>query len=88
VATSLGVALGLSPPLALICFAIYGVTYAATRLSSLGSLLGIWAFPIAAVVQGRIPREFIALSLAAALLVTLRHRDNLRRLARGEEKRA
>lgn len=88
VATSLGVALGLSPPLALVCLGIYALTYAATRLSSLGSLLGIWAFPVAALAHGQIAREYIALSVATALLVTLRHSDNIRRLLRGEEKRA
>ncbi|MEO5768443.1 MAG: glycerol-3-phosphate acyltransferase, partial [Polyangia bacterium] len=87
VATSLGVALGLSPPLALLCFAVYALAYAATRLSSLGSLLGIWSFPVAALVQGRLAREYIWLSVATALLVTLRHRDNITRLLRGEEKR-
>ncbi|MEO8212447.1 MAG: glycerol-3-phosphate acyltransferase, partial [Myxococcales bacterium] len=63
VATSLGVALGLSPPLALLCFAVYALAYAATRLSSLGSLLGIWSFPVAALVQGRLAREYIWLSV-------------------------
>ncbi len=88
VATSLGVALGLSPPLALVCFAVYAIAYAATRLSSVGSLLGIWAFPVVALIHGGIAREFIALSVATALLVTLRHRENLRRLLRGKETRA
>jgi glycerol-3-phosphate acyltransferase PlsY len=88
VATSLGVALGLSPPLALICFAVYALVYASTRLSSVGSLLGIWSFPIVALFQGRVAREYIALSVGTALLVTWRHRDNIRRLMRGEEKRA
>ncbi|MBC8132194.1 MAG: glycerol-3-phosphate acyltransferase, partial [Deltaproteobacteria bacterium] len=86
--TSLGVAIGLSPALALLCCAVYGLAYATTRLSSVGSLLGIWAFPAAALIYGGIPPEFIALSITTALLVTLRHRDNIRRLARGEERRA
>ena len=86
VATSLGVALGLSPPLALICLAVYALAYGATRLSSVGSLLGIWSFPVLALIRGGIAREYIALSAGAAVLVTLRHRDNIRRLIRGEEK--
>ena len=44
VATSLGVALALSPVAALIGFGAYVVVFAATRLSSLGSLLGVWTF--------------------------------------------
>jgi glycerol-3-phosphate acyltransferase PlsY len=88
VATSLGVAIGLAPALALACLAVYAVAYAATRLSSVGSLLGIWTFPLVAAIHGGVPREFIALSIVDALLVTLRHRENIRRLIRGEEKRA
>jgi acyl phosphate:glycerol-3-phosphate acyltransferase len=88
VATSLGVALGVAPALALACFAVYLLVYATTRLSSVGSLLGIWAFPVAAALHGGIAREFIALSIVVALLVTFRHRDNIRRLIRGDEKRA
>jgi acyl phosphate:glycerol-3-phosphate acyltransferase len=88
VATSLGVALGLSPSLALICLGVYAVAYATTRLSSVGSLLGLWAFPVAALVHGGVARAYLALSVGAAALVTLRHRDNIRRLLRGEERRA
>lgn len=88
VATSLGVALGLSPPIALTCFGIYTLAYLTTRLSSVGSLLGIWSFPIVGSLFGELPREYVALSIATAVLVTARHRDNLRRLWRGEEKRA
>jgi glycerol-3-phosphate acyltransferase PlsY len=88
VATSLGVAIGLDPVLALGCLAVYAVAYAATRLSSVGSLLGIWTFPVAAVLRSGVAREFIALSIVVALLVTLRHRENIGRLIRGEEKRA
>jgi glycerol-3-phosphate acyltransferase PlsY len=88
VATSLGVALGLSPPLALICLGVYALVYAGTRLSSVGSLLGIWSFPVVALIRGHVAREYIALSMGTALLVTLRHSENIRRLIRGEEKRA
>jgi glycerol-3-phosphate acyltransferase PlsY len=88
VATSLGVAFGLSPPVALAALAIYVVTYALTRISSLGSLLGIWAFPVVALGAARLPQPYLALSLACAVLVTWRHRGNLRRLARGQEHRS
>lgn len=88
VATSLGVSLGLSPVIGLACLGVYALTYALTRLSSLGSLLGIWSFPVIATVHGGIARPYVALSVVVALLVTLRHRANIRRLLRREEKRA
>ena len=88
VATSLGVSIGLSPLLGLACLGVYALTYAGTRLSSLGSLLGIWAFPVAATLHSGVAKEYVALSIIVAALVTFRHRQNIRRLLRGEEKRA
>jgi glycerol-3-phosphate acyltransferase PlsY len=88
VATSLGVSLALSPLFALIGFGAYVVVFALTHLSSLGSLLGVWTFSIGFVVA-RHPRwPYVVLALGGAALVTLRHRENIRRLARGEEKKA
>ncbi len=85
VATSLGVAFGLSPPIALVALGVYVLTFALTRLSSLGSLLGMWTFPVVALVAHPLPAPYVALSLVSAVLVTWRHRDNLRRLVLGQE---
>ena len=87
VATSLGVALALSPLAALVGFGAYVVVFAATRLSSLGSLLGVWTFALLFALRDRPPAPLIALALGGAALVTLRHRENIARLVRGEEKR-
>src|SRR5204863_1557924 len=84
VATSLGVALALSPIAALIGFAAYIAVFAVTRLSSLGSLLGVWTFSLLYVVRESPPWPLIALALGGAALVTLRHRENIGRLVRGE----
>ena len=87
VATSLGVALALSPSAALVGFVAYAVVFAATRLSSLGSLLGVWTFALLFVLREQPERPLIALAIGGAVLVTLRHRENIARLVRGEEKR-
>jgi glycerol-3-phosphate acyltransferase PlsY len=87
VATSLGVALALSPLVALIGFGAYVVVFAATRLSSLGSLLGVWTFSTLIVARGAFPWPYDVLALGGAALVTLRHHENIGRLLRGEEKR-
>ena len=87
VATSLGVALALSPIAALVGFLAYVVVFAATRLSSLGSLLGVWTFALLFVLREQPERALIALAIGGAVLVTLRHRENIARLVRGEEKR-
>ena len=87
VATSLGVALALSPVAAAIGFGAYVVVFATTRLSSLGSLLGVWTFAMLFVLRERPPVPLVVLALGGAALVTLRHRENITRLVRGEEKR-
>lgn len=87
VATSLGVALALSPLAALTGFAVYIVIFAVTRLSSLGSLLGVWTFSTFIIAGHGFPRPYLALAIGGAALVTLRHRENIARLLRGEEKR-
>ncbi|HXT97899.1 MAG TPA: glycerol-3-phosphate 1-O-acyltransferase PlsY [Polyangia bacterium] len=88
VATSLGVALALSPLAALLGFAVYLALFAATRLSSLGSLLGVWTFSLFFTFHDAPPVPLTGLALGGAALVTLRHRQNIGRLVRGEEKRA
>ena len=88
VATSLGVALALSPIAALIGFGAYLVLFATTRLSSLGSLLGVWTFSLFFIFHDAPPAPLVGLALGGAALVTLRHRQNIARLVRGEEKRA
>jgi acyl phosphate:glycerol-3-phosphate acyltransferase len=88
VATSLGVALALSPLAALCGFGLYVLAYLLLRLSSVGSLLGIWSFPVFATLFGGLPRPYLYLASAAAVLVTIRHRQNIARLLRGEEKKA
>ncbi|HMC94707.1 MAG TPA: glycerol-3-phosphate 1-O-acyltransferase PlsY [Polyangia bacterium] len=87
VATSLGVALAISPLAALLGFAVYILIFALTRLSSLGSLLGVWTFSTFIIVGHGFPRPYLALAIGGAALVTLRHRQNIGRLLRGEEKR-
>jgi glycerol-3-phosphate acyltransferase PlsY len=88
VATSLGVALALSWPAALCGFGLYILAYLLLRLSSVGSLLGIWSFPVFATLLGDPPRPYLYLATFVALLVTVRHRENIARLLRGQEKKA
>jgi acyl phosphate:glycerol-3-phosphate acyltransferase len=87
VATSLGVALALSPVAASIGLAVYVLVFAATRLSSLGSLLGVWTFSLTFVLTARPALPLAALAIVGGALVTLRHRQNIGRLVRGEEKK-
>ena len=88
VATALGAALALAPLPALGCLVIYGILLAALRISSIGSISGVLAFPLLVWLLGpRVPAHY-AFGFAAAALVIVRHIDNLKRLARGEELKA
>jgi acyl phosphate:glycerol-3-phosphate acyltransferase len=88
VATSLGGALAIAPLPALGCFLLYAVLLATLRISSIGSISGVLAFPLLVWLIGPRHPAHYAFGLAAALLVIIRHIDNLKRLARGEELRA
>jgi len=87
VATGLGIFLVLSPWAALIGLAAYAAVYAITRLSSLGSLAGTAVCCLGTLARHG-PRSPVSwTALMVALLVVWRHRQNIRRLLRGEETR-
>ncbi len=87
VATALGIFAVLAPWAALAAVVAYAVAYGATRISSVGSLSGTAVAAITAfALRGwRSPVAWAGVALAA--LIVLRHRDNIRRLLSGEEKR-
>lgn len=89
VATTVGVLLALSPPAFAAFVGVFLAAVAATRFISLGSILGSIAFAatLAAVAPGGVRSPTFAFGVLIALVVVLRHRDNLRRLLRGEERR-
>jgi glycerol-3-phosphate acyltransferase PlsY len=88
VATSLGAGLALAPVPALACALVFALIFLMFRIASIGSLLGIASFPVFLWLfhLGTWPR--LTFAVATAVLVVARHKDNLLRLARGEEHRA
>jgi acyl phosphate:glycerol-3-phosphate acyltransferase len=88
VATSLGAALALSPIAALASAAVWLLVYLAFRISSIGSLIALVAFPIAMYLLGDRQLPHFIFAIVVAVVVTARHKDNLRRLIRGEELKA
>ena len=86
VATAAGMALVLFPAAAGVAAATFAATVAATRIASLGSMVAVSVLPVAAAAFGATAVEVAALAGCAALIVA-RHRDNIARLARGEERR-
>ncbi|HET7226535.1 MAG TPA: glycerol-3-phosphate 1-O-acyltransferase PlsY [Candidatus Eisenbacteria bacterium] len=87
VATSVGVMLGLAPAAFAVFLATFVAAVAITRFISVGSTLGALAFAVAVAVTRGVRTPTFVLACALAVVIIARHRDNYRRLRRGEERR-
>ena len=85
VATALGVLIVIAWPVAFLAVLVWLATAAIFRYSSLAALVGAFAAAVLAAALAEPPRAAV-ISLIA-LLVILRHHDNIRRLAAGTESR-
>ena len=86
VATGFGVLIAASPFGGLAAGAVWIAVAAATRLSSAGALTAFACAPLLAWATGSRP-PVVALALAVAVLVWVRHEANIRRLLAGTEPR-
>lgn len=84
VATGLGVLIGLSPVVAIICFAVWAFIVKVTSYVSLGSIVAASLVPILMYLWGE-PMPYIVFGGIAAAFVILRHRENIVRLLSGKE---
>ena len=87
VATAVGAFLVLAPLGTLACMAVFVLAVAVTRYVSVGSIVAIVLLPPAARVLSHAPDAVLIAAAATAVLVVLKHLDNIKRLARGEERR-
>jgi glycerol-3-phosphate acyltransferase PlsY len=87
VATAFGAFLVLAPLSALVCAGIFLAVAAATRYVSLGSMVALVLLPPVAGSLFHASTPVVAAAAATAVLVVLKHRDNLKRLARGTERK-
>ena len=83
VATGLGVLLALDWRIGLIACAVWLLVALLLRYSSLSALLAFAAAPLAAWLISS--RQLAAVALVIAVLVWLRHHQNIRRLLTGQE---
>jgi glycerol-3-phosphate acyltransferase PlsY len=89
VATGFGVFLVAAPWAALASIGLFFIALATTRIVALGSIIGAAAFPVFAwlMTSGERPPFFIAVQFAVALLIIIKHHQNIRRLLDGTEHR-
>ncbi len=89
VATGFGVFLVAAPAAALAAISVFALVLAVTRYVSLASILGAASFPPFAwlLIHGEKPPFFIAVEATVALLIIVKHHQNIRRLLSGTESR-
>jgi acyl phosphate:glycerol-3-phosphate acyltransferase len=79
VATGLGSCLVLAPAATIPSVLVFAATCAATRIVSVASLAGAWTIPISMFLADRDLPSVAAVTLLA-MVITVRHRDNIRRI--------
>lgn len=84
VATALGTGLALAPLTTLLISAVWGVVMWRWRISALASIVAVVCGPL---VSALIEPDTLPLFGLLALLIVVRHRNNLIRLAQGRESR-
>lgn len=89
VATGFGVFLVAAPLAALAAITVFAIVLLITRYVSLASILGAASFPVFAwfLVHGDKPIFYVAVQVAVALLIILKHHQNIGRLVSGTESR-
>ena len=86
VATFFGVLLAAIWPVGLTCAAVWLAIFAASRISSLSALVAAGIAPLAAYLLGA-HGAIIALVGLTAVLIVVRHNENIGRLMKGQEPR-
>jgi len=86
VATFFGVALSVLWPMGLLCAVTWLAVAFLMRISSLAALVAAAAAPLYALALGA-PAPILSLTVFMAVLIFIRHHDNISRLARGTEPR-
>jgi len=86
VATALGVYLAISPTACLAGLAVFLFTVAKWDYISLGSILSSFTVPLVILLMDK-PSGVFTAALAMALLITVQHRENIRRLIKGQERK-
>ncbi|WP_296954175.1 glycerol-3-phosphate 1-O-acyltransferase PlsY [uncultured Dialister sp.] len=85
VACGVGAFTYICAPAVLAAFLVWLAIFKWKHIVSLGSIIGAPVVPIVMLLLGE-PLEYVAFGTLAAVIVVGKHKDNIRRLLRGEEK--
>jgi glycerol-3-phosphate acyltransferase PlsY len=83
-AAALGVWLAISPMVILFALIGFAVVFAISRIMSLASMGAAIVAPPTVAILG-LPHQYLLLAILMAALALFRHRENIKRLSRGEE---
>lgn len=87
VATSLGVLFIYMPHAATVTLFIWLVVVLVTKYSSLGAIVSFALLPLGALLTEPQDKTKLFISLLMSFLLIIRHRDNIRRLMKGTERK-
>ncbi|MGB9761069.1 MAG: glycerol-3-phosphate 1-O-acyltransferase PlsY [Caldimicrobium thiodismutans] len=85
VATTIGTFLILTPKALFPSLVVFAVAVYVTNYVSVGSLLGVALLPLF-IYLFDYPSEYVYTGTILAILIWIKHKDNIKRLLRGEEK--
>jgi glycerol-3-phosphate acyltransferase PlsY len=86
VATAVGAFLALAPWPTLACVGVFLVVVAISRYVSLGSIVAMALLPLSTSLF-HAPLPTVIAAAVAAVLIVLKHLENIKRLSRGEERK-
>lgn len=86
VATAAGTAIGLAPPVGLLMFVIWWGVVLVSRYTSLAAVVLAVIGPLLFVITGQ-PLAYLAYAACACLLILERHKNNIKALLNGSERK-
>lgn len=86
VATSAGVMVGITPLFFGLGMVVFTIVLLAGKYVSLASICAAISIPVLMLLFNQ-PAEFIILSVLLSILIVFRHKDNIKRLLRGDERK-
>jgi glycerol-3-phosphate acyltransferase PlsY len=85
VATTMGIIMGISPIIALLCIVVFALVLIVSHYVSLASIIAVVSFPIWIVLYKTTHPWLLAFSVLLPVMVIITHRKNVFRLLRKEE---